>query len=109
MHYFTIQPPAELKPYVRFYWVLEHELEPDHSSYIYRSVADGCTELVFHYRSSFNELNKKNEQSPSLSGIQFQTTQYRRFITTESFGIFGAYIISFCRALFFQYPKQPNQ
>ncbi|MEO3405183.1 helix-turn-helix domain-containing protein [Mucilaginibacter sp. CAU 1740] len=92
MHYFTIPPPPELKPYVRFYWVLEHELGEGTPSYIYRSVADACTELVFHYRSSFNELNGKDEQSPSLSGIQFQTTQYRRFITTESFGIFGAYI-----------------
>ncbi|WP_426583399.1 AraC family transcriptional regulator [Mucilaginibacter sp. R-33] len=105
MRYFTIQPPAELKPYVRFYWVLEHELKPDHSSYIYRSVADACTELVFHYRSSFNELNGKNEQSPSLSGIQFQTTQYRRFITTESFGIFGAYIYPFAVPYFFNIPS----
>lgn len=105
MRYFTIQPPAELKPYVRFYWVLEHELEPDHSSYIYRSVADACAELVFHYHSSFNELKEKNEQSPSLSGIQFQTTQYRRFITTESFGIFGAYIYPFAVPYFFNTPS----
>ncbi|AYL98631.1 helix-turn-helix domain-containing protein [Mucilaginibacter celer] len=101
MRYFTIQPPAELKPFVRFYWVLEHELGPDEPSYTYRSVADGCTELVFHYQSSFNELTDKSGQNAGPSGIQFQTTQYRRFITTQSFGIFGAYIYPFAVPYFF--------
>ncbi|UOE49768.1 helix-turn-helix transcriptional regulator [Mucilaginibacter sp. SMC90] len=101
MRYFTIQPPAELKPYVRFYWVLEHELGPDEPAYIYRSVADGCTEMVFHYRSAFDELDNKTGQNAGPSGIQFQTTQYRRFITTRSFGIFGAYVYPFAVPCFF--------
>jgi AraC-like DNA-binding protein len=105
MRYYTIQPPAELKPYVRFYWVLEHELDADQSSYIYRSVADGCTEMVFHYRSAFDELTDKTGQNAGPSGIQFQTTQYRRFITTESFGIFGAYIYPFAVPCFFNIPS----
>ncbi|WP_121808686.1 helix-turn-helix transcriptional regulator [Mucilaginibacter kameinonensis] len=105
MRYFTIQPPAELKPYVRFYWVLEHELGADEPSYIYRSVADGCTEMVFHYRSMFDELENKNGENAGPSGIQFQTTQYRRFITKESFGIFGAYIYPFAVPCFFNIPS----
>lgn len=105
MRYFTIQPPAELKPYVRFYWVLEHELGPDEPSYVYRSIADGCTELVFHYQSSFDELTDKSGQNAGPSGIQFQTTQYRRFITNQSFGIFGAYIYPFAVPYFFNIPS----
>jgi AraC-like DNA-binding protein len=105
MRYFTIQPPAELKPYVRFYWVLEHELGADEPSYVYRSVADTCTEMVFHYRSAFSELDNKSGQNAGPSGIQFQTTQYRRFITAESFGIFGAYIYPFAVPYFFNIPS----
>lgn len=81
--------------------MLEHELGADEPSYVYRSVADGCTEMVFHYRSTFNELTDKNGENAGPSGIQFQTTQYRRFITTGSFGIFGAYIYPFAVPYFF--------
>ena len=56
MKYFTIPPPDSLKPFVRCFWVLEHEFGVDEQSYIYRSIADGCVEMVFHYRAAFEEL-----------------------------------------------------
>ncbi|WDF53362.1 helix-turn-helix domain-containing protein [Mucilaginibacter sp. KACC 22063] len=105
MRYFTIQPPEELKPYVRFYWVLEHDSGIDEPSYVYRSVADGCAEMVFHYRATFNELTNTKAENAGTSSIQFQTTQYRRFITTESFSIFGAYIYPFAIPYLFNIPS----
>lgn len=101
MRYYTIQPPDILKPFVRFFWVLEHELAIGEPQYVYRSIADGCTEMVFHYQSSFDEITRRGEQSRSPSGIQFQTDTYRRFVTHESFSIFGAYIYPFAVPRFF--------
>ena len=105
MKYYTIPPPDILKSFVRFFWVLEHELPEDEPQYVYRSVADGCTELVFHYRANFDELTRQGTQVSSRSGIQFQTNSYRRFITHESFGIFGAYIYPFAVPRFFNIPS----
>jgi AraC-like DNA-binding protein len=104
MRYYTIQPPDQLKPYVRCFWVLEHELSTG-EPYVYRSVADGCTEMVFHYRSTFDELTDNGGENGGPSGIQFQTTRYRRFITHESFGIFGAYIYPFAVPYLFNIPS----
>ena len=63
MKYFTIAPTERLAKYVRYYWVLEGEASPEHP-YIYRSMADGCAELIFHYNGIFDELitGNKNEK-----------------------------------------------
>ena len=105
MNYYIIQPPDILKPFVRFFWVLEHELSAGEPPYVYRSIADGCTEMVFHYRASFDEITDDGRQNGGPSGIQFQTDTYRRFITSESFGIFGAYIYPFAVPRFFNLPS----
>jgi AraC-like DNA-binding protein len=104
MKYYTIEPPAVLKPYVRFFWVLEHELAPGQPEYVYRSIADSCTEMVFHYRATFDELTDSG-QNAGPSGIQFQSSGYRRFVTSQSFGIFGAYIYPFAVPRFFRVPS----
>lgn len=105
MKYYTIQPPDILKPFVRFFWVLEHELAAGEPEYVYRSIADGCTEMVFHYQSTFDEINAHGQENGGPSGIQFQTNRYRRFITRQSFGIFGAYIYPFAVPRFFNIPS----
>jgi AraC-like DNA-binding protein len=104
MRYYTIPPPDILKPYVRFFWVLEHELTADQPEYVYRSIADGCTEMVFHYRATFDELTDSG-QNAGPSGIQFQSSRYRRFVTRQCFGIFGAYIYPFAVPRFFRIPS----
>ena len=104
MNYFTLQPPPQLKPYVRCFWVLEHDLGEDESSYVYRSVADGCVEMVFHYQSAFEELTTGQPHNWQ-SGIHFQSNHYRRFQTKQSFGIFGAYIYPFAVPYFFKTPS----
>ncbi len=105
MNYYTIPPPDILKPYVRFYWVLEHEFAPGEKEYVYRSIADTCTEMVFHYRATFAELTDKGTENGGPSGMQFQSSRYRRFVTTQSFGIFGAYIYPFAVPRFFNVPS----
>ena len=106
MNYYTIQPPLSLKPYVRCFWVLEHELGADKDSYIYRSIADGCVEMVFHYQSAFDEIITCGVAHNWQSGIHFQSNTYRRFETRQSFGIFGAYIYPFAVPYFFNVPSE---
>lgn len=95
MRYYTIAPPPILAPYVRFYWVLEgsvHTAEP----YVHRSMADGCAELLFHYKGRFQELYRNGGEAPSfISGIHGQSQHYSRFRIHEDFGMFGAYLYPF--------------
>ncbi len=95
MLYEVFEPPAELAPYVRFFWALESDVAPG-EEYVHRSLADGCVEVVFHYRSAFDEITSTGsvETSP-IASIQAQSTRYRRFVTREGFGIFGAYLYPF--------------
>src|SRR5688572_16105022 len=95
MFYQVFQPPPRLAPYVRFFWVLEAEVEPG-GEFVHRSLADGCVEIVFHYRSAFDEVDADGslELSP-FSNIQAQSTGHRRFLVRESFGIFGTYLYPF--------------
>lgn len=94
MKFQTYTPSKKLQGLVRFYWVFELDrlVEP----YIYRSMADSCFELIFHYKGSFDELLECGKRSESvLSCIHSQTHRYRRFITDEAFGIFGVYLYPF--------------
>jgi hypothetical protein len=61
MKYYTIPPPQSLKKFARYYLALEHGLAPNKPPYIYRSIADGCAELAFHYRGLFNDIVKINK------------------------------------------------
>ena len=95
MLYQVFQPPPRLAPYVRFFWVLEAEVEPG-ERFVHRTLADGCVEIVFHYRTAFDEIAPDGaiELSP-FSNIQAQSTGHRRFAVSESFGIFGTYLYPF--------------
>jgi len=105
MNYYTIEPSIQLKPYVRCFWVLEHEISAGEQSYVYRSIADGCAEIVFHYQATFDEIVTSGQPHNWQSGIHFQTNRYRRFETKQSFGIFGAYIYPFAVPYFFKVPS----
>ena len=104
MNYRTFAPPPVLAPYVRFFWALEGEVEAG-NQFVHRSMADGCVEIVFHYRASFDEIDAgENRQYSPLSSIQAQSTRFRRFSTTESFGIFGAYLYPYAIPRLFAFP-----
>lgn len=101
MRYYTIPPPESLKPFVRCFWVLEHDLGAHEPEYIYRSIADGCAEMVFHYQGAFDQLIKDEVVKSWRSGLHAQTDHYTRFLTRESFGIFGVYLYPYAIPLLF--------
>ncbi|GGH40096.1 AraC family transcriptional regulator [Dyadobacter endophyticus] len=104
MKYFTILPPADLARYVRFFWVLEHDLA-DAEAYFHRTMADGCAEMVFHFKGRFDELLKTDQSELSFrSGIHGQSQSFRRFRIGEDFGIFGVYLYPFAIPALFGIP-----
>lgn len=104
MKYFTILPSADLARYVRFFWVLEHNLA-DSEPYFHRTMADGCAEMVFHFKGRFDEILKTDQSELSFrSGIQGQSQSFRRFRIGEDFGIFGVYLYPFAVPALFGIP-----
>ena len=104
MNYYTIPPPAILAPYVRFFWALDADIV-NNESYTHRSMANGCAELVFHYKGMFDEISISGiKQSSYSSGIDGPSRKFRRYATGESFGIFGAYLYPFAIPSFFKIP-----
>jgi AraC-like DNA-binding protein len=97
MKYLVIPPPAQLKHFVKAFWVFEghNDIHP----YVYRSMADGCAELIFHYKGIFREPGETGP--PFYAGLHAQSQQFRRFITHEPFGIFGAYLYPYAIPLLF--------
>lgn len=91
VRYETIAPPPQLADFVRFFWVFEINgigAQP----YVYRSMADGCAELVFHYRGPFAEVTADATLPPVLATLHAQSARPRRFVTHEDFGILGAFL-----------------
>ncbi|RYE24131.1 MAG: AraC family transcriptional regulator [Sphingobacteriales bacterium] len=101
--YYTIPPPKHLQKYVRFFWVFEMK-HTNAEPYIYRSMADGCTEIIFHYKGEFIELDTPGNGRQGYSLIHGQSQQYRRFITNDDFGIFGAYLYPYASPALFNMP-----
>lgn len=85
----TFAPPPQLSGYVRMFWAFEHEV-PQGQAYVYRSMADGCAELIFHFRNRFMPL--AGTGGAGFSHLHAQTSRHSRFLTHGSFGIFGAYL-----------------
>ena len=105
MKYFTIPPSPALAKYVRFFWVLEHEVASG-QPYIHRTMADGCAEMIFHYKGRFDEFVSGDQTELSFhSGIHGQSQTFRRFIIHEDFGIFGVYLYPFAIPALFGMPS----
>jgi AraC-like DNA-binding protein len=104
MFYRTIPPPPQLAPYVRCFWVYEGEASV-RAPFVHRSYADGCAEMVFHYRGVFEQVydDRPAERSWS-SGVHAQSAQFTRFITNENFGLFGVYLYPYTIPKLFALP-----
>ena len=104
MKLFTIQPTKKLADLVRYFWVFEGNASTDRP-YVHRTFANVCPELLFHYQGAFEESNDEDEtQSSFLAGIHAHTVKYRRFLTKESFGIFGVYLYPHALPVLFNTP-----
>lgn len=105
MRYRIIIPPAELADYVRFFWVFEGTVSAGHP-YVHRTMADGCAEILFHYKGHFTELLPGNKSETSFtSGISGQTSAFHRFSIDKSFGIFGVYLYPYALRRLFSVPS----
>jgi AraC-like DNA-binding protein len=91
MRYQIYPPPPALAHIVRFYWVYEIDGIAG-QPYVYRSLASGMAEMVFHYKGQFSELDHDGHPVDGCSHLHAQTGKSRRFKTREDFGIFGAYL-----------------
>jgi AraC-like DNA-binding protein len=104
MNYYTIPPPPELAKYVRIFWVYEGEAS-DAEPYIYRGFADGCTELVFHYRGPFDSVSIGGKREKSLAaGLHAQSRTFTRWIVNENWAIFGCYLYPYSIPRIFGFP-----
>lgn len=89
MKFNTYIPSKQLASVVRFYWSLEGVI-PSNETYIHRTFANHCPELIFHYGGKFNEIQTDNTvKSTFQTGIHGQTNKIRRFTALHSCGIFG--------------------
>ncbi len=91
MLFVTLPPPQSLAGHVRCFWVLEGEVSE--KPYIHRSMADGCPELLFHYKGKFDRLSLQDTPENCFhSGIQGQSQQFKQFSAGSDFGMFGVYL-----------------
>lgn len=100
MQYQSIDPPEHLRQFVKCFWAFEGN--QDAQPYVYRSLADGCAELLFHYKGLFSEPGESGH--PFYAGLAAQTKAYKRYVTQEEFGIFGAYLYPYAIPLLFNVP-----
>lgn len=101
--YYTIPPPKHLTAYVRAFWVFEMK-RTNNEPYVYRSMADGCTEIIFHYKGVFEELDTPDNGLQSYALLHAQSQQHRRFVTYGDFGIFGVYLYPYAIPAIFNMP-----
>jgi hypothetical protein len=100
MIYHSFPSPPHLSHYIRCFWILEGD-----GPYIHRSMADGCAEMVFHYKGVFDEITPHNKiESSFIAGLSGQSQAFRRFVTSENFGIFGVYLYPYAIPQLFSIP-----
>ena len=100
MTYYTINPPATLSKFVRYFWVLESESP----SYIHRSMADACAEMIFHYSGQFKELKNEGAEMSARAAMQGPSNVVRRFEIQRTFGMFGVYLYPYAIPALFDIP-----
>lgn len=103
MKYQSIPPSPKLARYVRCFWVYEGEASTA-EPYVYRAYANGCAELVFHYRSTFDQLINGHVQRSSAAAIHAQARKHTRFVVHQNWGIFGCYLYPFALPRLFSFP-----
>ncbi|MDB5088450.1 MAG: Helix-turn-helix protein [Mucilaginibacter sp.] len=105
MNYCIYKPPQILSDLVCHYWTLDGNVSID-QTYIHRTLANFCPELIFHYGGSFAELVANNSiEKTFTTGIHGQTNQIRRFTAKENYGIFGVLLQPYAIPILFGIPS----
>lgn len=88
MIYQQIPPPASLKDYIRYYWVLEsHAADPAATSF--RTMADGCPGLIFQHPDE-GVLYQNSKQLPGIF-LYGQATRHAEIRIAGKFSTIGIY------------------
>jgi hypothetical protein len=87
MNYRQIQPPAHLRNYIRYFWVIERDAN-DPVRKTYRPVADGCPGLIFQ-PSATNALHDDVKQKLPQLFLYGQTVQPRTLYSKEGLLLTG--------------------
>lgn len=91
-----------LKGFVRSFWELEYNGE---GPYIHRQLPDGCCELLFNFRGTFHEIADDGKLSQIFSaGLQAPSDQMKRFVVSNTYGLFGVYLYPYTVSMLFGVP-----
>lgn len=90
MNYRQIPPPDYLKPYIRYFWVLENDSPDQTASRSFAPIPDGCPGIIFHRSEKGAFLEDSGYALPELY-LYGQTTTQSKIATIGSFKTIGVY------------------
>lgn len=95
------QPTQALAPYVRTYWLLEHDLAPEGPEPV---IPDGCMELIFHYGDRYisNIADREELQNGAVIVGQIKTA-----ISLQPTGNTGIFAVRFQPWGFYAFTGMP--
>lgn len=88
-------PPEDLAGHIKFYWSLS-SLPNNGDHFIFRTMANGCPVLFFHFSGDVREARINDHHGPSFqTGIYGPTEKIKRFRLSKDFEIFGICLYPF--------------
>lgn len=88
MSYKIFYPNKELSKFIRFFWTLESNDE----TYIHRSYADTCCEMIFIDKGEITAKDKTGKEFKHFqTALHAQTKNYSLFYAKKGLNIFGVY------------------
>lgn len=104
MTYHKMDPPAQLRKYVQYFW--EGEIEMGYKqAFTHISTAATCPELLFYYKGGFSRSkNAVISDLGSAAIFQGQTNLYADYITNDAAGIFGVHFYPYAIPALFSMP-----
>lgn len=98
-------PSEQLKPYIRFYWVLEHDCDSRHHLVPHRIIPNGLSELMIHYGDLlYKTKDVKREEMPRIA-LSGQLTEYYDLCQTGKTAFVSVLFHPHALKLFFDIPQ----
>ncbi|MDN5200050.1 helix-turn-helix domain-containing protein [Fulvivirgaceae bacterium BMA10] len=90
MYYNIFSPCEELKPFIKFFWILEDLTGIQEKHSIERVIPDGCMELIIHYGDRFQQYDQTQWKDQSKSLLAGQLKKFLLLRPTGIMGMVGA-------------------
>lgn len=103
MNYREVLPPAHLKKYIRYCWILESAYSQD-SSIPFRTMADGCPGLI--YQSKEKGVLEQGNKKLSELFLFGQSTRYTELQLKGNFQAAGIHFYPDTLNVLFRFPAQ---